>query len=333
MKRLLTVLTGVALASSAYGSAIIKTGDVYLGVNDLGNLNVSDPYGVTINSSYTGVTLGRIGDATSPGCLCEGWGVSGSGASGYANEASGTAGLTLSSFATDDVGAGPGTFATSVVTLDGSTLTVTQHYAAAAAAPGALFANSVTIKNTGAVAVTDVRYVRVMDWDIPPTEFREFVTIKGTATTTQLELSHNDGFESGDPLAFSDEIFPGGTTDVDFEDVGPADHGAYFKFLFGDLEPGESQEFTIFYGGANNEAAALAALGAVGVELFSLGQSTNADGGPANDAHTFIFGFKGVGGEIIVPPPRVPEGGTTLVLLGSVMGGLMMARRRFAVKA
>jgi len=47
MKRLLTVLTGVALASSAYGSAIIKTGDVYLGVNDLGNLNVSDPYGVT----------------------------------------------------------------------------------------------------------------------------------------------------------------------------------------------------------------------------------------------------------------------------------------------
>jgi len=29
----------------------------------------------------------------------------------------------------------------------------------------------------------------------------------------------------------------------------------------------------------------------------------------------------------------VPEGGTTLVLLGSVMGGLMMARRRFAVKA
>jgi len=58
----------------------------------------------------------------------------------------------------------------------------------------------VTIANSTASDLTDVRYVRVMDWDVPPTEFNEYVTIKGTTTTTLLELSHDDGFDTPNPL-------------------------------------------------------------------------------------------------------------------------------------
>ena len=49
---------------------------------------------------------------------------------------------------------------------------------------------------------------------------------------------------------------------VDFEDNGPADHGAYFRFKFGDLATDASRTFQIFYGAAASESAALAAIAA-----------------------------------------------------------------------
>jgi hypothetical protein len=314
MKKLLLLsIAAFSVSLSAYGDAIIRSGDIVLGINDEGHLNVPDVYSLTSNSTATGVTVIGVGDATSPGCLCEGWGVSGSGLRGFANVATdGVVNLVPISFLTDDVGTGPGTFATSTVGIGGSPLVVTQAYAASTAAPGSLFENKVTITNTGATSVTDVRYVRVMDWDVPPTEFSELVTIRGTGTTTNLELSHNNGFATANPLAATSAL-SAGTTDVDFEDFGPLDHGAYFKFNFGTLAAGESKEFSIFYGGAPNEALALSALGAVGAELFSFGQNST----PGHDSQTtFIFAFKGVGGEIIVPPgSAVPDGGHSAVLL------------------
>ena len=45
----------------------------------------------------------------------------------------------------------------------------------------ALFEAIVTITNTTAAAVTDVRYNRTMDWDIPPTEFSELSHRPGLA--------------------------------------------------------------------------------------------------------------------------------------------------------
>ncbi len=72
--------------------------------------------------------------------------------------------LTVDSFVTDDVGAGAGTFATSAVSLTSMPgLKVTQTYAASAGAPGALFENKVTIENTTGAALTEIKYVRVMD--------------------------------------------------------------------------------------------------------------------------------------------------------------------------
>lgn len=316
----------LAVPALATAGAVITSGNIALGVNAEGHLNTLDPTGAVSTSNaggYVGIAYkfadGTWRDATSPGCLCEGWGVSGSGSSGYANVSTdgGANNLTVDSFTSS------ASSITSKVSLtSGAALSVSQTYAASVAAPGKLFENKVVISNTGATTITDVRYVRVMDWDIPPDEFNEYVTIKGTATTTQLEKSHNNGFNTANPLNDFGPRNPA-TVDADFVDNGLDDHGAYFRFLFGDLAAGESKEFSIFYGATGTEVDMINALNAAEVELYSLGQwSGDPTGGtPA----TYAFGFKGVGG--VIQPPAVPEPGTIL-LLGSGLVGLAFWRKR-----
>ena len=176
--------------------------------------------------------------------------------------------------------------------------------------------------NTGAL-MTDVRYTRSMDWDIPPTTFAELVTIQRNGST-KLLYSNDNGFAAPNPL-----VNPGGTAatiNADFVDNGPADHGAFFTFGFGDLAIGASTTFDIFYGAAPSQAAALAALGAVSAEVYSFGQQ-NGDptgGTPA----TYIFGFAGVGGTVVgaVPEPS----GVALMLTAFGIAGVVgrKARRR-----
>ena len=295
---------------------VSSDGSVYLGVNDEGHLNVSDVLGVTINSGFTGLTFTPLGDATSPGCLCEGWGVSGSGVAGYANIAvDGIVNLTLDSFVFTATTA---TSSVHLTSLPG--LGVVQAYAQAAASPTNTFDNTVTITNTTGGTLTDVRYRRVMDWDIPPTEFTEFVTIDGWPATALISTGDN-GFTTANPL----ELSAGGALfdiagcgiDVNFLDCNGADHGAVFTFGFGDLLDGESVEFHTYYGAEDTEAGVLAALGAVGAEVFSLGQHEGdpTGGTPA----TYYFGFSGVGG---TPLLAVPEP-TTMLLLGCGLLGII----------
>lgn len=312
----------------AEAAAIITNGTVTLGVNDEGHLNV----GGGAPSSGTGTTDVGLrynptgAEATAPGCLCEGWGAGATDSSlspfsGFANVAvDGVQNLTLSSFTST------ASTATSVVTIaNGVTpsLQVTHAYAPSAATPN-LYQVDVTIKNIGPDALTDVRYRRVMDWDAEPTAFSEYVTIQGTAAAANVLFASNNGFASANPFAGPSDLGATG----DFTNVGVLDHGALFDFGFGGLAVGAELAFKIFYGAAGTMAGALAALGAVAAEVYSLGipsgfSPTDPSFGEPN---VFIFGFAGVGGEVQIPIPEP----FALLLFGTALAGLGLVRRKAA---
>ena len=54
----------------------------------------------------------------------------------------------------------------------------------------------------------------------------------------------------------------------------PDDHGGLYDFGFGAVAPGESKVFSVLYGAAPGETEAVAELGKVGAQLYSLGQSS-----------------------------------------------------------
>lgn len=313
-------LTCASVSTSAFASAVISNGNISLGVLDLGNLGVDAPR--PLGGTGVGVYDNRNGlESTYDGCVCEGWGAAdaGNGTTGFANVSSGTGGVALSSFAST------ASTATSIVDIAGASSMQVTHLYQPSASPD-LFEAIVTITNTGGAGITDLRYRRAMDWDIEPTPFSEVVTIGGVGASALL-FSSDNGFASSDPLSAAGSIV-GGTINANFIDSGPADHGAVFDFGFGSLAPGASKSFSIFYGASLSEAAAFAALGAVGAEVYSFGQSRDDVSGGTPGYSTFIFGFKGVGGTPVVPGGAVPEPSTwAMMIAGFGLVGAAMRRR------
>jgi hypothetical protein len=272
-----------AFAGGAAHAVVIGNGGIYLGVNATGELNTYDVgptgrYGIGLFDARTGL------EATFDGCTCEGWGVAdaSSGTSGWANTSSGSANLSLVNFAHS------ATTATSIVDIYGArSMRVTQAYMPTTTED--LYKAVVTIENIGDAAIGDLRYRRVMDWDIEPTAFNEYVTINGVNHPNVWGTS-DDGFASSNPLSGL-TVINSGTANQDFVNSGPNDHGALFDFQFGSLAIGASTSFTIYYGASASENAARAALAQVGAEVFSLAKSSDNVDGDRSGYSVFTFGF------------------------------------------
>ncbi len=293
--KLRTALLGFALLCTpmlAAAQANISNGTVRIGVRADGALMPS------VDGPTTGITFLATGnDGLTPGCLCEAWGIADaiSGQSGHAGADTGSAGITSESFTST------ATTATSVVNAFGK-FRVTHSFTPSTASPN-LFDVRVTIQNISA-ANTQVLYGRAMDWDIPPTAFAELVTLQ-RGNSPALVFSSDNGFHNADPLnPDSGTNF----TNQDVVDDGPTDHGAHFRFNFGNLAPGASLQFTIAYGAAASTAQANAALAAFGAESYSLGKPSSSNDGTPN---AFIFAFKGTGGTPVDPENPVDTGATT----------------------
>jgi archaellin len=304
------ILLGLGVQAGADAAAIIDNGTVQLGVDNFGQLNIPGPPSARGTSSVGLRLLSTNNEATAAGCLCEGWGVADSltSVAAWANNASGTSGIVPISFTST------ANSATSVVANSSGIFKVTHNYVPDTRTPY-LYRTVVTVENTGSSTV-DLRYRRVMDWDIEPTAFSEFSTIQGTAGATNVLFASNDGFASSNPLSGPSSLGATG----DFVDVGPFDHGALFDFGFGLLEAGKSFSFDIFYGAAPTETQALSALAAVGAEVYSFGQARG--GATTGEPNTFIFAFKGVGGSPVVPIP------TPALLPGLIGMGIAAMRKR-----
>jgi type IV pilus assembly protein PilY1 len=318
----LSAAAGVLAASTgAQAQAIIDQGTIQLGVDTLGQLNIyKGAYPSAGGTTPVGLRDLRTGyESTSPGCLCEGWGVADTtnGYSGYANNSSGTAGLTFVSFVAFGSGqANANSVATSVRTKSTvGNLLITHAFTASASTD--LYQALVTIKNTGTTATGDLVYRRTMDWDIEPTPFNEYSTIQGVGGNVS---ANDNGFCSSDPLSGCGQILASGN----FIDSGPTDHGANFDFTFAPLAAGASRSFLIFYGASPTEAAALAALTAVGANVYSFGQNSGDING--GNGSTFIFAFRGVGGSTVPEPAS-----WALMIAGFGLVGAAMRRKALAV--
>ena len=229
--------------------AVISNGLVMLGVNGAGNLVASD-----VGLKF----IPTDGDAITPGCACEGWGVADSRTrvSGWANQnQGGTSNLIPVSFDST------ATTATAVSRI-GETFRVTHVYRPSTRSAN-LFEVRVTVENISPEAV-DLRYRRVMDWDVPPQVFNEYVTImKGNAAA--VVATSDNGFALSDPLEPAGSILFTGEA----VDSGPHDHGALFDFDFGELAPGQAREFTTYYGAAPDEMTAKQAIRDASIEAYS----------------------------------------------------------------
>jgi len=336
---ILVAALAVAFPVMASAAVILTDGKILIGVDDDGQLNVGGGSADVAGETVVGVRTtigGEEYESTSHGCLCEGWGVSADGVTAAAsNDVARNGGtFNLTGGALSDI---TGSTATSVTSMATGELKVTHAFAPSGDSAD-LYRVTVTLENLGVVDLINVGYRRAMDWDASPTPFNEYVSIGGTATTTLLADSSNNGFNDLDMnIALTDSI--DGTVcglKIDFVDCGPGDHGAAFDFAFGTLAAGASYTFDIFYGASESEAEAFTALGDVKAELYSFGRSgCDTDGDGIGDicsdgapTPTFIFAFAGVGGTVVVDPgpAPIPLPAAGLLLLGG-LGSLGAARR------
>ena len=268
------------------GSALLTTGTVRLGLRREGTLGAGivdprSPYGNV--SEFLGL---RYVPTNAEGVFYyDQWAVADAAAPAYTDRSRASA--TLERFASGDAGTATVTFLGQPSDA-GKQLRVTHAYAASPVTPN-LFAVRVTIENAGSTPIGELRYARSFLWLITPRGGAVAVTSQGTAASPYVIGASND--LRVDPIG---PLTSGvGRVTGDFVDAPAApgfDNATNLFLRFGALGVGERVEFTTFLGAAGNEADALAAVAAVGADVYQLAQ---ADAGQpdAGAPNTFIYGF------------------------------------------
>ncbi len=274
--------------------ATVDNGTVRLGVQNTGSLIFPSPVANQAGDQQVATGL----DGLRAGCDCEGWGA------GSADPGNFFTGYTTPfadfgppvNVAVDRFVATKKT-AMSETIINPDKLKVT-HFFRPSPKTDFLYEAKVTLRNISDEDIRDLRYTRVMDWDVEPTPFQDEVTLIGSpARPRPLRYSNDNGFSSSNPFDVRAPLNVA-ANNTDFTDLGPQDHGALFDFGFegdslgpdGALRPGQSKKITIYYGNAPTETQALGAVQAVGAEVYSFGQS--AGGAQTGAPATFIFGFE-----------------------------------------
>jgi hypothetical protein len=290
------------------GGAVIGNGTVQLGVAEYGDLDVWVGYGLA-SDGYLGLRyIPTGGEATHvPNCegcsLREGWGIRAlrPGTSevivrrNTTNTSYGgdTGDLTVQSFAH-----GASTASSTVLAVRGGTsvLSVTHQYEPSRDTPY-LYEAKVTVENIWNDVVR-VQYWRQIDWNIDPTRWAEYVTIR--EGTSPFLVATSNAADADPPY------LPPGSSSAGV-DIGPDDLGATFVFDFRNLSPGESVTFRTYLGAAGTEAEARAALASVGAEAYSYGQPSSPGGPGQGVPNTFIYAFGGIGGGSVSGAPTLIE--------------------------
>ena len=331
-----------------HNSTTTASQTIALGVNPAGHLNTPNGSGTVANNTNTLATSnpGSVGiaykwaggkpssgngtnyaagwwDATSPGSKWEGWGasgnlpVSGKVITGYASVDAGgiSTNITVKSFVVDS------TSIKSTVWISDPAdptkaplLEVTHVYGPTSGTTNPnLFQALVTITNISGGTLTDVRYRRIMDWDMMNNLTTVYTDMVGVASSYASTYTPKvfDACDNGgswysitpDPtIACKPAPLPvSASTHVDYAGIGgtisnqTTNLGASFTFQFGDLLCNESAVFYIYYGAGTSRTAISSALNTVGASIYSLGYDINYP------TIAFGFGFKGVSGSAVAP--------------------------------